>query len=37
VEIDQLRQSLEAVAARTRHHEEILRRLIHRPTRSASA
>ena len=37
VEIDQLRQSLEAVAARTRHHEEILRRLTRRPSRSASA
>jgi AcrR family transcriptional regulator len=37
VEIDQLRQSLEAVAARTRHHEEILRGLTRRPNRSASA
>jgi hypothetical protein len=37
VEIDQLRQSLEAVAARTRHHEELLRRLTHCPNRSASA
>jgi hypothetical protein len=27
VQIDQLRRSLEAVAARVRHHEEILRRL----------
>ena len=37
VEIDQLRQGLEAVAARTRHHEELLRRLTRRSTRSASA
>jgi AcrR family transcriptional regulator len=27
VQIDQLRQGLEAVAARVRHHEELLRRL----------
>jgi len=37
VEIDQLRQGLEAVAARTQRHEEILRRLSRRPNRSASA
>ncbi len=37
VEIDQLRQGLEAVAARTRHHEELLRRLTRRTNRSASA
>jgi AcrR family transcriptional regulator len=37
VQIDQLRQGLEAVAARTRHHEELLRRLTRRSTRSASA
>ena len=37
VEIDQVRQGLEAVAARTRRHEEILRRLSRRPNRSASA
>ena len=37
VEIDQLRQGLEAVAARTRHHEELLRRLTRRSNRSASA
>jgi hypothetical protein len=37
VEIDQLRQGLEAVAARTRRHEELLRRLTRRPNRSASA
>lgn len=37
VELDQLRQGLEAVAARTRHHEELLRRLTRRPNRSASA
>ena len=37
VEIDQLRQSLEAVAARTRRHEELLRRLSRRTDRSASA
>ncbi len=36
VEIDQLRKSLEAVAARTRQHEELLRRLTRR-TRTASA
>ena len=37
VEIDQLRQGLEAVAARTRRHEELLRRLSRRPNRAASA
>ena len=37
VEIDQLRQGLEAVAARTRRHEELLRRLTRRPKRAASA
>jgi hypothetical protein len=37
VEIDQLRQGLEAVAARTRRHEELLRRLSRRTNRSASA
>ena len=37
VQIDQLRQGLDAVAARTRHHEELLRRLIRRPNRKASA
>jgi hypothetical protein len=37
VEIDQLHQGLEAVAARTRHHEELLRRLSRRTNRSASA
>ncbi len=37
VEIDQLRQGLEAVAARTRQHEELLRRLTRRTNRSASA
>jgi Family of unknown function (DUF6262) len=37
VEIDQLRQGLEAVAARTRHHEELLRRLTRRTNTSASA
>jgi len=37
VEIDQLRQGLDAVAARTRHHEELLRRLTRHTTRSASA
>ncbi len=35
VEIDQLRQGLEAVAARTRRHEELLHRLSRRPNRSA--
>lgn len=30
VEVDQLRRSLEAVAARVRHHEELLRRLTRR-------
>jgi hypothetical protein len=37
IQIDQLRQGLEAVAARTRHHDEILRRLTRRTNRSASA
>ncbi len=37
VEIDQLRQGLEAVAARTRRHEEVLRRLNRPPNRTASA
>jgi DNA-binding phage protein len=39
VEIDQLRRGLEAVAARTRRHEELLRHLSRRtnPDRSASA
>jgi hypothetical protein len=37
IEINQLRQGLEAVAARTRRHEELLRRLTRRPDRSASA
>lgn len=37
VEIDQLRQGLDAVAARTRHHEEILRRLTRGANRRASA
>lgn len=37
VEIDQLRQGLEAVATRTRRHEELLRRLTARTNRSASA
>jgi hypothetical protein len=37
VQIDQLRQGLEAVAARTRHHEELLRRLNRRTNRNVSA
>jgi hypothetical protein len=37
IEIDQLRQGLEAVAARTRHHEELLRRLTRSPNLNASA
>jgi hypothetical protein len=37
VEIDQLRKGLEAVAARTRRHEELLRRLTCRTIRSPSA
>jgi AcrR family transcriptional regulator len=31
VQLDQLRQALEAVAARVRHHEELLRKLSRRP------
>ena len=37
IEIDQLRQGLEAVAARTRRHEELLRRLTRRTNRATSA
>lgn len=33
VQVDQLRHSLEAVAAKVRRHEEILRRLERRPLR----
>jgi hypothetical protein len=36
VEVDQLRRSLEAVAARVRHHEEMLRRLTRRSTDSSN-
>lgn len=32
VQLDQLRQALEAVAARVRHHEELLRKLGRRST-----
>jgi len=35
VEVDQLRRSLEAVAARVRHHEEVLRRLTRRSADSS--
>jgi hypothetical protein len=35
VQIDQLRRSLEAVAARVRHHEETLRRLERAPGKPA--
>ncbi len=35
VEVDQLRRSVEAVAARVRHHEEVLRRLTRRSPESA--
>jgi AcrR family transcriptional regulator len=34
VELDQLRQGLEAVAAKVRRHEEILRSLQHRPKKT---
>ena len=34
VELDQLRQGLEAVAARVRHHEELLRDLQRRTTKT---
>jgi transposase-like protein len=34
VELDQLRQGLEAVAAKVRHHEELLRGLQRRPRKS---
>jgi len=35
VEVDQLRRGLEAVAARVRHHEEVLRRLTRHSRESA--
>ncbi len=36
VEVDQLRRGLEAVAARVRHHEEVLRRLTCRSADSSN-
>jgi AcrR family transcriptional regulator len=36
IQIDQLRHSLEAVAAKVRHHEELLRKLTRPPPRTKS-